>query len=173
MKHKQHPNAFAYVMYERPNVEVIRGENPVEWIRSVMFYADDPAHSDRDAVWEYNVGWRDPNKIRIVPLFDEAGNVAMREAHLEDINARYMAETVVERKIITLKVAVDTALEECPVSVRTGPEGLERYEGLVKTVQAFESQLMAQLLVPFNTVQRKEYLPSAEQLEALNKFTKE
>jgi hypothetical protein len=130
-----------------------------------MFYARDPAHSDRDATWEYNVGWRDPDHIRVVPLYDEAGNDARRDDNLELINAHYQAEVHLVNKTTSLESAVTTALEtELPV---------ERFEGLLRTLEAFDIQLSDQLLVPPNTVQRAEYLPSVEQMEYLTAIIKD
>ncbi len=151
---EQDKNAFAYVIYEKSQAE------PGKWIRSVMFYAHDPAHSDRDAAWEYNVGWRDPENIRVVPLYDEDGNVARRDDALEAINAQYQADTAIQVTRRSLGDAVEWALESVP------PE-LDEFEGLIRTLEAFDGQVTDQLTIPAHTVTRRDYLPSVEQLEAL------
>lgn len=156
MEHQQDKNAFAYVIYERSQAD------PEKWIRSVMFYAHDPAHSDRDATWEYNIGWRDPDNIRVEPLYDEAGNEARRDDNLDLINAQYETEIHLAETAVSLESAVEAALEtELPV---------ERFEGLLKTLEAFDSQVTAQLQIPPHTIARADYLPSVEQLEALERF---
>ena len=158
MKIEQDKNAFAYVIYERPSNKVVKDGIEVEWVRSLMFYADDPAHCNRDSVWNHYVAWRDPKNIRVVPLYDEDGNDARREANLDAINAQYQ----VDEQRNTLASAVETALEtNLP---------LDRFEGLLRTLQAFDTQLSDQLQVPPNTIERAEYLPSVEQLDALMTF---
>jgi hypothetical protein len=165
MKHTQDKNAFAYVIYEKRLQGTVESGAKQEWIRSTMFYADDPKYSDRDACWEFNIAWRDPKNIRVVPLYDEAGNDARRDDNLELINAHYQAEVHLVNRTVSLDSAVTTALEtELPV---------ERFEGLLKTLQAFDSQLMDQLQVPPHTVQRAEYLPSVEQMEYLTAIIKD
>lgn len=160
MEHKQHPNAFAYVIYERATNWTIDEGIDAPWRRTQMFYADDPAFSSRDAAWSHHVEWRDPKNIRVDPLFDEDGNDAIREAHLDDINARYQSDT---NGPASLASAVETALEtDLPV---------ERFEGLLRTLEAFDIKLSYQLQIPPNTVERAEYLPSVEQLAALKQFT--
>ena len=156
---KQDKNAFAYVIYERPSNKVVEDGVEVEWVRSLMFYADDPAHSNRDSVWNHYVAWRDPENIRVVSLYDEDGNDARREANLDAINAQYQADTVDHS---TLASAVETALEiNLP---------LDRFEGLLKTLQAFDGTVMDQLQVSPHTIERADYLPSIEQLDALKHF---
>ena len=161
MEHKQDKNAFAYVIYERPSNRVVKDGVEVKWIRSLMFYADDPAHLNRDSVWNHYVAWRNPENIRVVPLFDKAANDARREANLDAINAQYRVELEAAERT-TLASAVETALEtNLP---------LDRFEGLLRTLQAFDNTVMNQLQVPPNTIERADYLPSIEQLEALKQF---
>lgn len=156
MKPEQDKNAFAYVIYERST-------NSEEWIRSLMFYADDPAFSTRDAAWEHNIGWRDPDKIRVRPLYDEDGNDARRNDNLELINAQYETEVYLAETNVSLTDAVETALGNTNIEI-------DQFAALLKTLQAFESQVQHQLEIPPNTVVRAEYLPSVEQLEALGEF---
>ena len=157
MQHQQDKNAFAYVIYEkrvRPSVN----DGNDEWIRSLMFYAQDPAHSDRDATWEYNIGWRNPENIRVVPLFDDEGNDAKREANLDAIRAQYDADMAETASRNSLADAVEWALEAAT------PE-LDRFESLIRTLEAFDSMVTHQLTIPPHTVQRADWMPSAEELE--------
>lgn len=158
MEHKQHPNAFAYVIYEKAT-NWLKTEGPTApWHRRLMFYASDDIHS-RDEMWEREVMWRDPDKIRVVPLYDDDANDARRDDNLDAINAQYQAE---DRRGQSLASAVETALEtNLP---------LDRFEGLVKTLEAFDSLLHDQLRAPPHTIERADYLPSVEQLEALKHF---
>jgi len=159
MQPQQDKNAFAYVIYERSQAE------PGEWIRSVMFYADDPAHSDRDAVWEYNVGWRNQKNIRVVALYDEEGNDARRDDNLDAINATYAAELATNAGRRSLGDAVEWALEE-------SPPHLDEFEGLIRTLEAFDSMVTHQLTIPPHTVTRQDWIPSVEQLAAINALDK-
>jgi hypothetical protein len=70
-----------------------------------------------------------------------------------------IAETVSRN---SLADAVEWALE-------VAPPHLDEFEGLIRTLEAFDSQVSHQLTIPANTVMRRDYLPSVEQLDAITK----
>lgn len=153
MEHQQDKNAFAYVIMEKATVWLKEEGSTAPWHRRLMFYAYDDVH-DRDEMWEREVTWRDPEKIRVVPLYDEVANDARREAELDGVNARYRRST--DR--ISLHDAVENVLDgDVPIE-------LDEFEGLIKTLQAFDSTLMHQLTIPPHTINRADHLPSIEEL---------
>lgn len=160
MEHQQDKNAFAYVIYERARNQV--GESGPEWIRSRMFYAAEEGYN-RDEMWDREVTRRDPRSIRVVPLFDDDANDARREANLNAINAQYVADTAETASRNSLADAVEWALEEAP------PE-LDEFESLIRTLEAFDSMVTHQLTIPPHTVTRQDWLPSVEQLKALQEI---
>ncbi len=162
-EHKQDKNAFAYVIYERGRTQ---DESGPEWIRSRMFYAAEEGY-DRDEMWDREVTRRDPRSIRVEALYDESANDARREANLDAINAQYDADSNPGRRASdnrSLADAVEWALE-------IAPPHLDEFEGLIKTLEAFESMVQQQLQVPPHTITRQDWLPSVEQLAAIEELT--
>ncbi len=152
MVHKQDKNAFAYVIYERAAAPFVKEGFEITWVRTRMFYAVEE-HFDRDEVWDREVTRRDPESIRVRPLYDEDGNDARRDEHLDDVNARYRRST--DR--VTLQDAVEDVLDgDVPIE-------LDEFEGLIKTLEAFDSTLMHQLTIPAHMVNRADHLPSFEE----------
>lgn len=164
MEHQQDKNAFAYVIYERATNQP--GDTEPKWIRSLMFYADAPEYSDRDGVWNHYVAWRDPKNIRVVPLYDEDGNDARRDANLDAIRDQYDVDVANQRRRATDRKSLADAVEW---ALEVAPPHLDEFEGLIRTLEAFDSQVTDQLQVPPHTVTRRDYLPSVEQLAAIDK----
>jgi hypothetical protein len=156
---EQDKNAFAYVIYEKATVWLKEEGPAAPWRRGRMFYASDDVF-DRDTMWDREVAWRDPDKIRVVPLYDEAANDARRDDNLDAIRAQYDVDTAVRTSRRSLGDAVEWALE-------SSPPHLDEFEGLIRTLEAFDSQVTHQLTIPANTVTRRDYLPSVEQLDAI------
>lgn len=161
MKHQQDDNAFAYVIWERASIWLKEEGTEAPWRRALMFYAEDHVF-DRGQMWERNVAWRDPKNIRVDPLYDEEGNDARRDEHLDAINARYEADTANLRRrstdSISLAYAVESVLEKTP------PQ-LDQFENLIRTLEAFDYMVQEPLTIPAHSVERVDWSPSNKELE--------
>lgn len=133
MQHKQHPNAVAYIIYEKATIWLKEEGPDAPWRKALMFYAEDHVFT-RDEMWDRNVAWRDPENIRVAPLFDDDAMDTLRENQLDAVNARYEADT----KTVSLASAVVTALEQ-------NQPDIESFEGLVKALSAFDSRIQTPL----------------------------
>lgn len=98
-------------------------------------------------------GWMEP----------EVKNQAKLEALAEELDRDAEPEIVLPA-VTSLADAVETVLEESP------PQ-LDEFEGLIRTLQSFDSMVTDQLIRPASTVERPDWSPSTEELEEFEDST--